>query len=135
MTVTKTYCDRCRKEVIRPVERRLYLSGLGREGGYDLCNSCYDELCNWFIEKDKHETMDTDTDADEYKYCPNCGAYMRESEDNDIKTTLNEIHGIHERIRQCNERYEKRMAELERPVEFYDINGPLKITREEDNNG
>ena len=58
-----------------------------------------------------------------------------ESEDNDIKTTLNEINDIHERIRQCNERYEKRMAELERPVEFYDINGPLKITREEDNNG
>ena len=112
MTVTKRYCDRCRKEVIRPVERRLYLSGIGREGGYDLCNSCYDELCNWFIEKDKHETMD-----------------------NDIKTTLNEINDIHERIRQCNERYEKRMAELERPVEFYDINGPLKITREEDNNG
>lgn len=55
--------------------------------------------------------------------------------DNDIKTTLSEIHDIHERIRQCNERYEKRMAELERPVEFYDINGPLKITREEDNNG
>lgn len=52
-----------------------------------------------------------------------------------IKTTLSEINGIHERIRQCNERYEKRMAELERPVEFYDINGPLKITREEDNNG
>jgi hypothetical protein len=58
-----------------------------------------------------------------------------ETMDNDIKTALNEIHGIHERIRQCNERYEKRMAELERPVEFYDINGPLKITREEDNNG
>lgn len=53
----------------------------------------------------------------------------------DIKTTLNEINNIHERIRQCNERYEKRMAELERPVEFYNINGPLKITREEDNNG
>lgn len=51
MTVTKSYCDRCRKEVIRPVERRLYLSGIGREGGYDLCNSCYDELCNWFTEK------------------------------------------------------------------------------------
>lgn len=53
----------------------------------------------------------------------------------DIKTTLNEIHDIHERIRQCNERYEQRMKELERPVEFYNINGPLKITREEDNNG
>lgn len=52
-----------------------------------------------------------------------------------IKTTLSEINDIHERIRQCNERYEKRMKELERPVEFYDINGPLKITREEDNNG
>lgn len=64
MTVTKTYCDRCRKEVIRPVERRLYLSGLGREGGYDLCNSCYDELCNWFIEKDKHETMDREEDSE-----------------------------------------------------------------------
>lgn len=53
----------------------------------------------------------------------------------DIKTTLDEINDIHERIRQCNERYEQRMKELERPVEFYDINGPLKITREEDNNG
>lgn len=57
--------------------------------------------------------------------------------DNDIKATLSEINDIHERIRQCNERYEQRMKELERPVKFYDINGPLKITitREEDNNG
>lgn len=128
MTVTKAYCDRCRKEVIRPVERRLYLSGLGREGGYTLCNSCYDELCRWFIEKDKVSRDATnegcwreeeeysyglkskriwwepktgkwmeycfqncfcsncyyiaaDSDIDEYKYCPNCGAYMRESEE------------------------------------------------------
>lgn len=51
MTVTKKYCDRCVKEVIYPVERRLYLSGIGREGGYDLCNSCYEELVSWFIEK------------------------------------------------------------------------------------
>ena len=49
MTVTKKYCDRCNKEVIYPVERKIYLSGIGREGGYDLCNSCYDELCTWFI--------------------------------------------------------------------------------------
>lgn len=89
-------------------------------------------------------------DADEYASCMQCASEHRQLAewlkelkayrelyllDNGIKNTLSEINGIHERIRQCNERYEKRMAELERPVEFYDINGPLKITREEDNNG
>lgn len=56
MTVTKTYCDRCKEEIINPVSkyldsagRKLFLSGIGREGGYDLCSSCYDELCTWFI--------------------------------------------------------------------------------------
>lgn len=52
MTETKTYCDRCKKEVIYPVTRKLYLSGIGREGGYDLCDSCYEELFMWFKGKE-----------------------------------------------------------------------------------
>ena len=53
MQITKTFCDRCGEEVIFPTTRKLYLSGLSREGGYDLCDSCYEELCKWF--KDKEE--------------------------------------------------------------------------------
>jgi hypothetical protein len=48
MTMTKTYCDRCGIEIIYPIKRYLYLSGIGREGGYDLCDSCYEELHSWF---------------------------------------------------------------------------------------
>ena len=60
MTETKTYCDRCKKEVIYPTKRKLYLSGIGREGGYDLCDSCYDELHFWF----KREEVNTDEASD-----------------------------------------------------------------------
>lgn len=52
MTITKTYCDRCGEEVTYPTERKLHLSGVGREGGYDLCDSCYDKLYNWFCNTD-----------------------------------------------------------------------------------
>lgn len=48
MTVTKTYCDRCGAEVIYPTTRKIYLSGIGREGGYDLCDDCYRILYQWF---------------------------------------------------------------------------------------
>lgn len=87
----------------------------------EIMNKCYERA------KEHRQLVDLLKELEAYR--------KLYSLDNDIKTTLNEIHDIHERIRQCNERYEKRMAELERPVEFYDINGPLKITREEDNNG
>lgn len=60
MTVTKIYCDRCDKEVIYPTERKLYLSGIGREGGYDLCDPCYEELYSWF--KGKEVNADADSD-------------------------------------------------------------------------
>lgn len=56
MTVTKVYCDRCGEEVHYPTERKLYLSGFGREGGYDLCDSCYEELHSWF----KREEVNAD---------------------------------------------------------------------------
>ena len=59
MTETKTYCDRCGEEVIYPVTRKLYLSGIGREGGYDLCDSCYNELHSWF----KRDEVNTDEDS------------------------------------------------------------------------
>ncbi len=46
MNITRTYCDRCGKEVTYPVKRELYLSTRG--GEYDLCDSCYNELYSWF---------------------------------------------------------------------------------------
>lgn len=52
MTVTKTYCDRCHKQVIYPVTRMIHL--FNREGEYDLCDICYDELYSWF----KGEVLD-----------------------------------------------------------------------------
>ena len=48
MTITKSYCDRCGNEVIYPTTRKIYLSGTGREGGFDLCDDCYNKLYNWF---------------------------------------------------------------------------------------
>ena len=92
------------------------------------------------IDKIKDDGVSRLYDADEYESCMKCASEYRQradwlkelkayrklySLDNDIKTTLNEINDIHERIRLCNERYEQRMKELERPVEFYDIIGPL----------
>lgn len=106
-----------------------------------------EEFIAYFDEQSERFTFLVPYDADENynKNCKQLADLLREldayrkfySLDNDIKTTLDEINDIHERIRQCNERYEKRMKEIERPVKFYDINGPLKITitREEDNNG
>lgn len=61
MTEVKTYCDRCGKEVIYSTKRKLYLtspylslylSSIGKEGGYDLCDSCYEELELWFKGKE-----------------------------------------------------------------------------------
>lgn len=51
MQITKDYCDRCGDEIIYPAQRRLYLSGLSKEGGFDLCDSCHMELYNWFYKK------------------------------------------------------------------------------------
>lgn len=50
MTITKVYCDRCRQEFEYPVTRKIFLSGVGREGGYDLCDNCHRDLYNWFYE-------------------------------------------------------------------------------------
>lgn len=60
MTVNKTYCDRCGNEVIYPAKRKLYLSGIGREGGYNLCDSCYAALCIWFKENEVNADADSD---------------------------------------------------------------------------
>lgn len=47
MTITRTYCDRCRKEIIHPTKRKLCLSDIDRTCVYDLCDSCYDKLYDW----------------------------------------------------------------------------------------
>ena len=49
---TKVICDRCGKEIHYPVEleRKIWLSGVGREGGLDLCDECYEVLFKWFME-------------------------------------------------------------------------------------
>lgn len=48
----KVICDRCEKEIHYPVvpERKIWLSGVGREGGLDLCDECYEELFKWFMQ-------------------------------------------------------------------------------------
>lgn len=56
MRVEMVLCDRCKAEINYPVKRKLYLSAMRSEGGLDLCNSCYDELCTWFSNKHTHIT-------------------------------------------------------------------------------
>lgn len=57
MTETKTYCDRCGKEVTYPVTRKLYLScNCGRDN-YDLCDLCHAELCSWFKRKTSEQAL------------------------------------------------------------------------------
>lgn len=48
MRFEKIVCDRCKKEMNYPEDRRIWLSGIGREGGYDLCTKCYYDLYHWF---------------------------------------------------------------------------------------
>lgn len=51
--VYKVICDRCKKEihVLDDFdERKIWLSGKGREGGLDLCDECYEELFKWFMQ-------------------------------------------------------------------------------------
>lgn len=55
MKIEKVICDRCEKEVCHPTTRKLFLSGLYREGGYDLCDSCYNELYKWFMNEEENE--------------------------------------------------------------------------------
>ena len=55
MRFEKIVCDRCKKEMNYPEDRRIWLSGVGREGGYDLCNECYYDLHHWFFEPSKSE--------------------------------------------------------------------------------
>jgi hypothetical protein len=50
MVFEKIVCDRCKSEMSHPEGRRIWLSGVGREGGYDLCNACYYDLFHWFFE-------------------------------------------------------------------------------------
>lgn len=51
MKIKKIVCDRCGAEVIYPTKRILFLSGIGREGGFDLCDNCHKELNVWFNDK------------------------------------------------------------------------------------
>lgn len=55
MKITKTYCDRCGKEFDYPVKRKIWLSGVSREGGFDLCDNCYNGLVYWFNYKEGEE--------------------------------------------------------------------------------
>lgn len=52
MKIEKILCDRCKMEMHYPVdiERKIWLSGKGREGGLDLCDDCYNKMINWFME-------------------------------------------------------------------------------------
>lgn len=54
MVFEKIVCDRCKSEMSHPEGRRIWLSGVNREGGYDLCNECYYDLFHWFFEPDKY---------------------------------------------------------------------------------
>lgn len=54
MRFEKIVCDRCKKEMNYPQDRRIWLSGVGREGGYDLCAECYYDLHHWFFEPSKY---------------------------------------------------------------------------------
>ena len=37
-------CDRCKTEIHYPTRRKMYLSAVGKEGGFDLCDNCHDKL-------------------------------------------------------------------------------------------
>ena len=54
IVLEKIVCDRCKSEMSHPEGRKIWLSGVGREGGYDLCNECYYDLFHWFFEPDKY---------------------------------------------------------------------------------
>lgn len=52
MRFEKVACDRCKSEIDMtiPHERKIWLSGKGREGGLDLCDECYNEMFKWFMQ-------------------------------------------------------------------------------------
>ena len=54
MVFEKIVCDRCKSEMNHPEGRRIWLSGVNREGGYDLCNECYYDLFHWFFEPNEY---------------------------------------------------------------------------------
>ena len=55
MVFEKIVCDRCKSEMGHPEGRKIWLSGVGHEGGYDLCKKCYYDLFHWFFESDKYD--------------------------------------------------------------------------------
>lgn len=58
MKIEKVVCDRCGEKVTYPAIRKLYLSGLSREGGFDLCDNCHKELYMWFKNKKGSDNND-----------------------------------------------------------------------------
>lgn len=54
MVFEKIVCDRCKSEMSHPEGRKIWLSGVTREGGYDLCNECYYDLYHWFFEPNRY---------------------------------------------------------------------------------
>ena len=57
MVFEKVVCDRCKKEMEQleqSADRKIWLNGVGREGGYDLCNECYYDLFHWFFDPNKY---------------------------------------------------------------------------------
>ena len=57
MVFEKIVCDRCKSEMSHPEGRKIWLSGVGREGGYDLCNKCYYDLFHWFFEPNGYDVI------------------------------------------------------------------------------
>lgn len=64
MRFEKVACDRCGSEIDMtiPHERKIWLSGKGREGGLDLCDNCYNEMFKWFMQfhMDEDEVPEND---------------------------------------------------------------------------
>lgn len=48
-------CDRCKAEIHYPTRRKMYLSAVGKEGGFDLCDKCHDKLEKWFYNRKEFE--------------------------------------------------------------------------------
>ena len=71
MRFEKVVCDRCKSEINiteDACERKIWLSGKGREGGLDLCDECYNEMFKWFT---RFHMVDDEVPDNEDNYFPN----------------------------------------------------------------
>lgn len=75
MRFEKVVCDRCKKEIhytFDGVEREIWLSGKGREGGLDLCDDCYNEMFKWFIQYHTNVVKIPENDDNFPNMCKTC---------------------------------------------------------------